>query len=81
MGVPVAAYDIPGIDQLIRHEHSGLLAAPGDRTALTQHWRTLLDDTAQAQRLAQQAREDVNTHYSAQRMADEYSALFRELTA
>ena len=81
MGVPVAAYDIPGIDQLIRHAHSGLLAAPGDRATLTQHWRTLLDDAEQSSALAAKAREDVHAHYSAQRMADEYSALFREVAA
>lgn len=81
MGVPVAAYNIAGIDQLIRHDHSGLLAAPGDKATLTQHWRSLLDNADQAQRLAQQARQDVNAHYSAQRMADEYSSLFREVAA
>ena len=81
MGVPVAAYDIPGIDQLIRHEHSGLLAPPGDRNTLTDYWRRLLDDDGEAKRLAGNARQDVHRDYSAQRMADEYTQLFREVAA
>ena len=31
MGVPVAAYDIPGVDQLIEHKSTGLLAPLGDK--------------------------------------------------
>ncbi|MHA7816377.1 MAG: glycosyltransferase [Pseudohaliea sp.] len=79
MGVPVAAFDIPGIDQLVRHEETGLLAAPGDSDTLAGHWNRLLDDAALAARLGEAARAFVHAHYSAQRMADEYTALFRQL--
>jgi len=80
MGVPVAAYDIPGIDQLLEHDLTGLLAPLHDRDALTAHWRRLLDDPESAAGLAARAREFVNTHYAASRMAGEYLGLFRELT-
>jgi glycosyltransferase involved in cell wall biosynthesis len=79
MGVPVAAYDIPGIDQLIEHEKTGLLAPLGDRDALRGHWERLLDDPALAERLSSAARDYVYEHYSAGRMAQEYLDLFREL--
>lgn len=79
MGIPVAAYDIAGIDQLIHHDKTGLLAAPGERDGLADHWSRILDDPETAARLAESARDYVFQHYSAARMADEYHSLFMEL--
>jgi len=80
MGVPVAAYNIPGIDQLITHEKTGLLAKPGEIKTLTTYWEKLLFDNQSAIDLAENARQYVHTHYSAKRMADEYLELFSSLT-
>ncbi len=79
MGIPVAAYDIPGIDQLIQHEKTGLLASPGDREKLAEYWETLLDDGEMTAELAGNAKAYVNEHYSAARMASEYVELFRAM--
>lgn len=79
MGIPVAAYNIPGIDQLIRHEETGLLAPLKDKNDLATQWRRLLDEESTAARLASAAQEYVHQHYSAARMADEYHELFKEL--
>jgi len=79
MEVPVAAYDIPGIDQLVMHEETGLLAKYGDQQTLKKYWLKLLTDKQQAEKLAQQGREFVNERYSGQRMADEYTALYQNL--
>ncbi len=79
MGIPVAAYNIPGIDQLIEHDRTGLLATPGDKKTLETYWEKLLYDQATANVLAENARTYVNTHYSAKRMADEYLDLFKQL--
>jgi len=81
MGVPVAAYDIPGIDQLICHEETGLLATPGNKKELATYWEKLLFDKQYAQRLTDNARQFVHDNYSAQRMANEYHDLFRKLTS
>ena len=81
MGVPVAAYNIPGIDQLITHEKTGLLAAPGDKKTLALYWEKLLFDRQLATDLAGNARQYVHTHYSARRMAREYLGLFEQLTS
>lgn len=78
--IPVAAYDIPGIDQLITHESTGLLAPLGDKRLLLQHWETMLFDTKKARELATAAKDFVYQNYSAQRMANEYTCLFKELT-
>ena len=76
MEIPVSAYDIAGIDQLITHKESGLLTPLHNTEQLQKDWETLLDDTDYAQQLAQNARNFVQEHFSAQRMADEYYALF-----
>lgn len=80
MGIPVAAYDIPGVDQLITNEDTGLLATLGDKKTLASHWEKLLFDYQTATSLAENARRYVHTNYSAQRMADEYLELFTDLT-
>jgi glycosyltransferase involved in cell wall biosynthesis len=81
MGVPVAAYNIPGIDQLITHEKTGLLATPGDKKTLALYWEKLLFNRQAAMVLAENARQYVHIHYSAQRMAREYLDLFEQLAS
>lgn len=79
VGVPVVAYDIPGVDQLVEHEVTGLLAPFGDEDALLACCQRLLSDRELAGRLVSNAREKVETVYSARRMASEYEALFSRL--
>lgn len=78
--IPVAAYDIAGIDQLVSHGVTGLLAPLGDKNQLLQHWETMLFETEKAQQFATAAKQYVYKNYSAQRMAEEYTSLFKELT-
>lgn len=80
MGIPVAAFDIPGIDQLIKHEQTGLLAPLHDEEQLLRHWQTLLTTPQYAQELTDNGIAYVNEHYSAARMAREYAELFIRLT-
>ncbi|MFC3121992.1 glycosyltransferase [Agaribacter flavus] len=79
MGTPVAAYDIPGIDQLVMHQSTGLLAKLGDKETLSGYWEALLDEPGLAMQYGNKAIEYVNEHYAAKRMADEYLALFNKL--
>ncbi|MCH8499098.1 MAG: glycosyltransferase family 4 protein [Marinobacter sp.] len=79
VGIPVVAYDIPGVDQLVEHGKTGLLAPHGDQAALVACCQQLLDDPELAQRLARTARENIDAKYSAGRMAAEYEALFAQL--
>jgi glycosyltransferase involved in cell wall biosynthesis len=79
MGVPVAAYDIPGIDQLVSHGETGLLAALKDRQQLASCWEKLLFDPAEARRISANARRFVKEQYSADRMARDYLELYRRL--
>lgn len=77
--IPVAAYNIPGIDQLIEHEKTGLLAPLGEKAELLGYWEKLLFDSEYAAELAENAKLFVYQHYSANRMAVEYTELFQEL--
>lgn len=79
MEIPVAAYDISGIDQLVKHEETGLLAKYGDQQTLKEYWLRLLTDKQQAEKLARQGRVFVNELYSGQRMAEEYTSLYQSL--
>ena len=79
VGVPSVAYDIPGVDQLVEHDKTGLLAPHGDRDALARCCESVINDPAAAQSRARNARQLIETRYSAARMAQEYQALFEEL--
>ena len=79
MGVPVAAYDIPGVDKLVLHEETGLLAPFGDVESLKACWERLLFDEELASRLARNARSRILEHFSAARMAQEYTELYEKM--
>lgn len=79
MRVPVAAYNIPGIDQLIVHEKTGLLADFGDYKTLKHCWERLLYDEAFAEKVAQNGRNHILQNFSAQNMAVAYTALYQEI--
>jgi glycosyltransferase involved in cell wall biosynthesis len=79
MGIPVAAYNISGIDQLVMHEETGLLAEYGDQKTLKKYWLKLLSDHSYAEGLAKNGREFVNERYSGRRMATEYTSLYQNL--
>ncbi|PCJ34018.1 MAG: glycosyltransferase [Moraxellaceae bacterium] len=79
MGIPVAAYDIAGIDQLIEHEKTGLLAPLGDKEKLKAQWKKLLFDEDYAKQISLNAREFVLEHFSGKRMAKDYTNLFNSM--
>lgn len=80
VGVPVVAYDIPGVDQLVSHGETGMLAPHGDKAALAECCRRVLQDRELAQSLITNGRRLVEEQYSAARMAREYEGLFKNLT-
>lgn len=81
MEVPVAAFSIPGVDKLVIHEKTGLLAQFGDAAGLCGCFTRLLDDTGLARNVARKGRQHVLDNFSAKRMADEYTALYEKLVA
>ena len=79
METPVSAYNIAGIDQLVTHKETGLLAKLHDSEQLQKDWETLLDDSSYAAKLGENARLFVEQNFSAKRMADEYLSLFESV--
>ena len=79
VGVPVVAYDIPGVDRLVKHGETGLLAPHGDKASLASCCRQLLDNPALAATLSGNARQLIDEKYSAARMAQEYEHLYADL--
>lgn len=61
-GTPVVATDVPSVRALLQHERTALLVPPGDLEALAGAIRTLLEDRALAQRLAEAALEEVEAY-------------------
>lgn len=80
VGTPVVGYDIPGVDDLIEHEVTGLLAPLNDRDALARCCEAVMAEPEKARSRVEAARQLIDRQYSAARMAREYEALFRELS-
>jgi len=79
MEVPVAAYRIPGIDKLILHAKTGLMANFGHIEGLKNCWEKLLFDNKLSSNMARNGREHIRENFSAQRMADEYKNLYQKM--
>ena len=79
MEIPVAAYDIPGVNKLIIQEQTGLMAPFGQVEALKRCWERLLYDKEFSSRIARNGRKHVVENFSAKRMAEEYMNLYEEM--
>ena len=79
MGIPVAAYNIPGVDKLIIPKKTGLMAEFADVEGLKGCWERLLFDERFSAEMARNGRKHVVENFSAKRMADEYTRLYQEM--
>lgn len=79
IGVPVAGYGIPGVDQLLKEGETGFIAPHGDRDTLLACFEAAMNDRSDAAARAQKARALIDQSYSAARMAHEYELLYSEL--
>jgi len=79
LGIPVAAYNIPGVDKLIIHEKTGLMAEFGQPELLKECWKRLLFDNNFSAKTALTGRNHVIKNFSAKRMAEEYSLLYQDM--
>ena len=79
VGVPVAGYDIPGVDQLLGNGETGFIAPHGDREALLACFESAMDDPDAANAMVNKGRTLIDETYSAARMAREYEEIFQGL--
>ncbi|HEY3862553.1 MAG TPA: glycosyltransferase family 4 protein [Verrucomicrobiae bacterium] len=79
VGLPVIAPAIEGPKELIESQQSGLLAPPGDVGAYAEAVLALARGVETRARLSASARQRVEKHFSAQRMAEETAQVYRSL--
>ncbi len=77
--VPVAAYNIRGIDRLVRDGKNGLLTTFGDVPGLAECWLKILCERELSNALATAGRDTVETEFSGRTMADRYCQLYHSL--
>ncbi|MDR1064497.1 MAG: glycosyltransferase family 4 protein [Azoarcus sp.] len=80
-GLPVIAYAIDGIPELIADGIDGLLVPPGDIESFSSAILRLLEDPALAQRMGDAGRTKVERNFTLARCASLHTAIFSELAA
>jgi glycosyltransferase involved in cell wall biosynthesis len=76
-GKALVASDLSGIPEIVRHEDTGLLAAPGDARAIADAIRRLYDDADLRARLGAAGRAEVNEAFNLHTNAATLVDLFR----
>jgi GalNAc-alpha-(1->4)-GalNAc-alpha-(1->3)-diNAcBac-PP-undecaprenol alpha-1,4-N-acetyl-D-galactosaminyltransferase len=77
--IPVVVTDCDfGPNEIVQHEHTGLIVPPGDTDALGKAITSLLDDPDKAQHLATQGRQRASA-FDQSVIMKRYEALFREV--
>ena len=79
-GRPVVATDVGGVAEVVRDGASGFVVPPGDAAALAARVGTLLDDPAAARAMGLAGREWVRARFGSERLVDDLTALYSELT-
>lgn len=80
-GIPVVAFPVNGVPELVIDGVTGLHARVGDAADLAAKAALLLDQPELATRLAAAGRRRVFEHFSAERMVADLDALYRQLLA
>ncbi len=75
-GVPVVAFSVGGIPDVLQERHNGLLAAPTDSAALARQIGTLLTEPALARELCDNAKRTQLDRYDLKALAERWSQLY-----
>jgi glycosyltransferase involved in cell wall biosynthesis len=78
---PVVALTNGGTPEVVEHGKCGLLSPPGDIDALAANLLRLLDDTALRTQFGEYGRSRVEQHFTPQRMASDFAALYARILA
>lgn len=76
MNLPVVASKLDGIAEVITDGEDGLLAAPGDAAAFTEHLTRLLENPALALQLGTAARSKIEARFSVERMTTAVESIY-----
>jgi glycosyltransferase involved in cell wall biosynthesis len=80
-GLPLVAAAHGGIVEIVSHEETGLLVAPGDAPGLARALRRLADDPGLAERLGAAGARDAAERFGRARMLGEIEATYERLAA
>jgi glycosyltransferase involved in cell wall biosynthesis len=75
-GVPVVAFGVGGIPDVLQHRQSGLLATPADSAALARQLDTLLSEPNLARQLCDNAKRTQQDRYDLKALAERWSQLY-----
>ena len=81
VGIPVISTNVGSIDELVRHEETGLMVRPQESDSLRAAIERLLAEPELAESLAGAARTWVQSRYSRERMLDAMETIFRKVAA
>ena len=76
---PVVATNVGGIKEMIRDRETGVLAPPGDATALAAGIKSFLDDWDRAVEIGKRARQTVKEDFSLAKQAQEFGSIYKDL--
>jgi glycosyltransferase involved in cell wall biosynthesis len=80
-GLPVVAFDIGGMSDMIEHRLNGYLAKPFDTDDLAMGISWILEDSDRLQKLSHRAREKAEQEFSQELQAKRYLSLFEAILA
>ncbi len=80
MGRPVVASSLPGIMELVRHEETGLLAAPGDHRGIADQLVRIVKDRPLVDAMVAKGRSLVEREHDAAKNLDEVHRILQSLT-
>lgn len=75
-GVPVIATEISGVTDIVNHNVTGLLIPPNNYAALANSLGELLIDDCRTNKIANNAKKEINNNYTIQRMIQELQKLY-----
>lgn len=78
-GVPVVAFDVPGVRDLVKHGANGLLSPMGDSGALAAHLARLAQEPELRRRFGAVARIRVREDFPVERQVERLCSLYRSL--
>jgi glycosyltransferase involved in cell wall biosynthesis len=78
MKVPVAAFEVEGIREVIRHDSSGIIVAQYDVNALYEGAKNILGNERLAREFSIKAYEHVKHEWDAKKMADELRKVYQK---
>lgn len=76
-GLAIVAYDIGGINEVVKHNHNGFLVQPKDKLALAQHLQSLIEDRSLLVKL-QNHSQDLSS-FSTRSMISQHEMLYNKL--